>query len=68
MNGASDAFDNAAKDIMVEHPSLIVRANFTLVQRGDTPDSEQIFDAIQALSVPVIVSDGLVLPFERFIR
>ncbi|KAL8134111.1 hypothetical protein AgCh_009252 [Apium graveolens] len=39
-------------------------SEFCLHPAGDTPTSCRIFDAIQSLCIPVIVSDDIVLPFE----
>lgn len=39
-------------------------SEFCLHPAGDTPTSCRLFDAIQSLCIPVIVSDNIVLPFE----
>lgn len=39
-------------------------SEFCLHPAGDTPTSCRLFDAIQSLCIPVIVSDDIVLPFE----
>lgn len=42
-------------------------SEFCLHPAGDTPTSCRLFDAIQSLCIPVIVSDNIVLPFEGMI-
>lgn len=42
-------------------------SEFCLHPAGDTPTSCRIFDAIQSLCIPVIVSDQIELPFEGII-
>lgn len=42
-------------------------SEFCLHPAGDTPTSCRIFDAIQSLCIPVIISDDIVLPFEGMI-
>lgn len=42
-------------------------ASFCLVPKGDTPTSRRLFDAIMAGCIPVIVSDGISLPFKDFV-
>ncbi|KAL8167037.1 hypothetical protein V2J09_008536 [Rumex salicifolius] len=42
-------------------------SEFCLHPAGDTPTSCRIFDAIQSLCIPVIVSDQIELPFEGMI-
>lgn len=39
-------------------------SKFCLHPAGDTPSACRLFDAIASLCVPVIVSDGIELPFE----
>ncbi|KAF8080112.1 hypothetical protein N665_0974s0008 [Sinapis alba] len=39
-------------------------SEFSLHPAGDTPTSCRLFDAIQSLCIPVIVSDSIKLPFE----
>lgn len=39
-------------------------SEFCLHPAGDTPTSCRLFDAIQSLCIPVIISDEIVLPFE----
>lgn len=39
-------------------------SEFCLHPAGDTPTSCRLFDAIQSLCIPVIVSDNIELPFE----
>lgn len=39
-------------------------SKFCLNPAGDTPSACRLFDAIVSLCVPVIVSDGIELPFE----
>uniref|UniRef100_A0A5B7B5E4 Putative arabinosyltransferase ARAD1 n=1 Tax=Davidia involucrata TaxID=16924 RepID=A0A5B7B5E4_DAVIN len=40
---------------------------FCLHPAGDTPTSCRLFDAIQSLCIPVIVSDNIELPFEGMV-
>ncbi|XP_011097408.1 probable arabinosyltransferase ARAD1 [Sesamum indicum] len=40
------------------------KSEFCLHPAGDTPTSCRLFDAIQSLCIPVIVSDNIELPFE----
>ncbi|KAG7532697.1 Exostosin-like [Arabidopsis thaliana x Arabidopsis arenosa] len=42
-------------------------SKFCLHLAGDTPSAFRVFDAIASLCVPVIVSDGIELPFEDVI-
>ncbi|KAK8635906.1 hypothetical protein V6N13_004619 [Hibiscus sabdariffa] len=42
-------------------------SDFCLHQAGDTPTSCSLFDAIQSLYIPVIVSDNIELPFEGMV-
>lgn len=42
-------------------------SEFCLHPAGDTPTSCRLFDAIQSLCIPVIVSDNVELPFEGMI-
>lgn len=42
-------------------------SEFCLHPAGDTPTSCRLFDAIQSLCIPVIVSDTIELPFEGLI-
>ncbi|KAI4352825.1 hypothetical protein L6164_007040 [Bauhinia variegata] len=42
-------------------------SEFCLHPAGDTPTSCRIFDAIQSLCIPVIVSDNIELPFEGMV-
>ncbi|CAH9076326.1 unnamed protein product [Cuscuta epithymum] len=42
-------------------------SDFCLHPAGDTPTSCRLFDAIQSLCIPVIVSDDIELPFEGLI-
>lgn len=42
-------------------------SEFCLHPAGDTPTSCRLFDAIQSLCIPVIVSDTIELPFEGII-
>ncbi|CAN0896919.1 Probable arabinosyltransferase ARAD1 [Linum grandiflorum] len=42
-------------------------SEFCLHPAGDTPTSCRLFDAIQSLCIPVIVSDSIELPFEGMI-
>ncbi|KAJ6873497.1 hypothetical protein NC651_032389 [Populus alba x Populus x berolinensis] len=39
-------------------------SKFCLNIAGDTPSSNRLFDAIASQCVPVIISDGIELPFE----
>ncbi|KAJ7969720.1 Exostosin family protein [Quillaja saponaria] len=42
-------------------------SDFCLHPAGDTPTSCRLFDAIQSLCIPVIVSDNIELPFEGMV-
>ncbi|GLT29870.1 hypothetical protein SLA2020_047070 [Shorea laevis] len=42
-------------------------SEFCLHPAGDTPTSCRLFDAIQSLCIPVVVSDNIELPFEGMI-
>lgn len=42
-------------------------SEFCLHPAGDTPSSCRLFDAIQSLCIPVVVSDNIELPFEGMI-
>ncbi|XP_027364179.1 probable arabinosyltransferase ARAD2 [Abrus precatorius] len=42
-------------------------SEFCLHPAGDTPTSCRLFDAIQSLCIPVIVSDNIELPFEGMV-
>ncbi|XP_062022655.1 probable arabinosyltransferase ARAD1 [Rosa rugosa] len=42
-------------------------SEFCLHPAGDTPTSCRLFDAIQSLCIPVIISDSIELPFEGMI-
>lgn len=42
-------------------------SEFCLHPAGDTPTSCRLFDAIQSLCIPVIVSDNIELPFEGLV-
>ncbi|CAI0398046.1 unnamed protein product [Linum tenue] len=42
-------------------------SEFCLHPAGDTPTSCRLFDAIQSLCIPVIVSDSIELPFEGIV-
>ncbi|KAJ7973964.1 Exostosin family protein [Quillaja saponaria] len=42
-------------------------SDFCLHPAGDTPSSCRLFDAIQSLCIPVIVSDNIELPFEGMV-
>lgn len=42
-------------------------SEFCLHPSGDTPTSCRLFDAVQSLCIPVIVSDNIELPFEGMV-
>ncbi|KAM3376933.1 hypothetical protein P3S68_009346 [Capsicum galapagoense] len=42
-------------------------SDFCLHPAGDTPTSCRLFDAVQSLCIPVIVSDSIELPFEGMV-
>ncbi|KAJ6762054.1 EXOSTOSIN HEPARAN SULFATE GLYCOSYLTRANSFERASE -RELATED [Salix koriyanagi] len=42
-------------------------SEFCLHPAGDTPSSCRLFDAIQSLCIPVVVSDNIELPFEGMV-
>lgn len=42
-------------------------SEFCLHPAGDTPTSCRLFDAIQSLCIPVVVSDDIELPFEDMV-
>jgi uncharacterized membrane protein YgcG len=44
------------------------RSKFCLVPRGDTRSSRRLFEAIVTGCVPVLISDGLLLPFPRIVN
>ena len=48
-----------------EYVKKLQRSRFCLVVRGDTSSSRRLFEAIVAGCLPVILSEGLELPFER---
>ena len=50
-----------------EYQQRMQSAAFCLVVRGDTHSSRRLFGAIANGCVPVIISDGILLPFERFL-
>lgn len=43
-------------------------SEFCLHPAGDTPTSCRLFDAIQSLCIPVVVSDNIELPFEGMLN
>ena len=43
----------------------MVRSRFCLAPRGDTASSKRTYEAIAAGCIPVIITDGLSLPFDR---
>jgi hypothetical protein len=45
----------------------MLHSTFCLVPKGDTPTSRRLFDAIVAGCIPVVVSDGIYLPFDGFL-
>jgi hypothetical protein len=45
--------------------SLLLRARFALVPRGFGLHSHRLLEALSAGAVPVVIADGLVLPFEQ---
>jgi hypothetical protein len=50
-----------------EYHQLLHRSTFCLHIRGDTTSSSRFFSAIQAGCIPVIISDWMILPYERII-
>jgi hypothetical protein len=44
------------------------KSKFCLMMRGDTKSARRIFTSINAGCIPVILSDRLVLPFDKFIN
>nr|GLL49768.1 probable arabinosyltransferase ARAD1 [Ipomoea trifida] len=57
-------------DLLVNEPGVVMEEGFPNATgkeqsvKGDTPTSCRLFDAIQSLCIPVIVSDNIELPFE----
>lgn len=50
-----------------EYSQRLLSAKYCLILRGDTTSSKRLFSAVAAGCVPVIISDGLKLPFARII-
>jgi hypothetical protein len=50
-----------------EYVGQLQRSIFCLVVRGDTSSSRRLYEAIVAGCLPVIVSEGIELPFEKHI-
>ncbi|KAF5950062.1 hypothetical protein HYC85_012055 [Camellia sinensis] len=52
---------------MATRVARVADSEFCLHPAGDTPTSCRLFDAIQSLYIPVIVSDNIELPFEGMV-
>eukprot|EP00750_Incisomonas_marina_P028072 INCI6370.2.p1 GENE.INCI6370.2~~INCI6370.2.p1 ORF type:complete len:1896 (-),score=245.23 INCI6370.2:271-5958(-) len=65
INLLSSANQFHAQEQATRYAYAMLRSEFCLVPAGDTPTSRRLFDAIKALCVPVIISDGIgpSLPF-----
>ena len=48
--------------------SVIGNAYFSLCPSGHAPWSVRLYDAIQQNTVPVLLANGIILPFEKFIN
>lgn len=48
--------------------NVIHNAYFSLCPSGNAPWSVRLYDSIQQNSVPVILANGIILPFEKFIN
>jgi len=59
----SERDDHAAIARKVKMDAIAKESVFCLVPRGDTASSRRLFCAIQALCIPVVVSDHFELPF-----
>jgi hypothetical protein len=55
------------KNLGPNHFIDLMKSNFSLVPRGDTPLSARFYQAISANSVPLIMINGAILPFAGFI-
>eukprot|EP01135_Chromosphaera_perkinsii_P001866 Nk52_evm15s212 gene=Nk52_evmTU15s212 len=55
------------RDKVGEYSSLVKSSEVCLAPRGDTPTCRHLFNYIQGGCIPVIMSDTVVLPFEKHI-
>ena len=65
-----EAATSTSKASYVDHQTYLdnmLRSKFCLCPRGDTAGSKRLYESIVAGCIPVIVSDGLELPFKRHI-
>jgi hypothetical protein len=51
----------------VNYYADFLAADFSLVPRGDNPLSSRFYQAIAAHSVPVVMADGAIFPFEPLV-
>jgi hypothetical protein len=51
-----------------EYVSALLNSRFCLHLQGDTTTSRRLFDAIAAGCIPVIIADGVNLPFSSQVR
>lgn len=63
---SSLVFHNASTDSKAYHLELI-SSRFYLCVGGWQPWSPRLFEAIEMGAIPVIIADGIELPFERFL-
>ena len=56
---------NKTKQQLHSVPYVMSKSKFCIVPRGDTPSSKRFYDAVVYGCVPVIISDGYELPFDK---
>jgi hypothetical protein len=55
------------REMLTYITQMVQRAEFVLVPRGDTPESSRLFQSIAAMSIPLILSDDIDLPFAEYV-
>jgi len=64
---AATARPGASYEPHGDYLKKMLRATFCLSPRGDTSSSKRTYESIAAGCIPVIIADGLRLPFERWL-
>ena len=56
---------NKTKKQLHSVPYVMSKSKYCIVPRGDTPSSKRFYDAVVYGCIPVIISDGYELPFDK---
>jgi len=64
-SGKIDAKNNSGDS---EYEKLLFNSNFAFVPRGDALFSYRLVEVMSYGCIPIILSDGWILPFDRFIK